>query len=131
MCVCYLPPNCTSRNILDVNGFCDTLLFQMYLYQNDGLFYVCGDLNSNIVDSVDFIKVVDDVPEKVTLDWNKNMYSDRMIDFLLSTNCCVLNGRTGICTKDDYISVSIKGLAVVDYCLAPYDTLSHFFIFLI
>ncbi len=54
------------------------------------------------------------------------MYGDRMIDFLLSANCCVLNGRTGICTKDDYRSVSIKGLAVVDYCLATYDMLSHF-----
>ncbi len=50
---------------------------------------------------MDFIEGVDDVPEKVTLDWNKNMYGDRMIDFLLS---CVLNGRKGICTKDDYTS---------------------------
>ncbi len=48
------------------------------------------------------------------------MYGDRIIDFLLSANCCVLNGST----KDDYQSVSIKGLAVVDYCLAPYDMLS-------
>ncbi len=127
--MCYLPPNDTSRNIIDVNDFYDTLLFQIYLYQNDVLFYVCGDLNSKIGDSVDFIEGVDDVPEKVTLDWNKkNMYGDSMIDFLLSANCCVLNGRTGICTKDDYdyTSVSIKDLAVVDYCLAPYDMLSHF-----
>ncbi len=75
---------------------------------------------------MDFIEGVEDVPEKVTLDWNKNMYGDRMMDFLLIANCCVLNGRTGICTNDDYTSVSIKGLAVVDYCLAPYDMLSYF-----
>ncbi len=64
VCVCYLPPSGTSRNIIDVNDFYNTLLFQIYLYQNDGLFNVCGELNSKIGDSVDFIEGVDYVPEK-------------------------------------------------------------------
>ncbi len=53
------------------------------------------------------------------------MYGDRMIDFAVSVNCCVLNGITGIYTKDDYISVYqwLRSGGVVP---APYDLLSHF-----
>ncbi len=40
----------TSRNIINVNDVYETLVFQIYLCQNDGLFYVCGDLNSKIGD---------------------------------------------------------------------------------
>ncbi len=83
-------------------SFFDTLLFQIDLYQNDPLFYVCGDLNPKFGASVDFIEGVDDVPEKVTLDCNKNMYADRMIDVLL---------RTGICTKGWLYSSVYQGLS--------------------
>ena len=37
---------------------------------------------------------------------------------------CILNGRN--CIKNDFTSVSVKGLSVVDYCLERHDALSTF-----
>ena len=37
---------------------------------------------------------------------------------------CILNGRNYV--KNDYTSISTKGLAVVDYCLVSHDHLSLF-----
>ncbi len=33
----------------------------------------------------------------------------------------MLNGRDGICTKDDFTSVSPKRESVVDYCVVPHE----------
>ena len=37
---------------------------------------------------------------------------------------CILNGRDFI--KNDFTSVSVKGSAVVDYCLVNHENLSSF-----
>ncbi len=58
-------------------------------------------------------------PERETVDFTQNMYGDSMIDFLLSSKCCVLNGRKDVCSNNDNTSISVKGLALVDYCLVP------------
>ncbi len=60
------------------------------------------------------------------MNFTQNMYGDRMIDFLLCSNCCVLNGRKDVCPNNDYISISVKGLAVIDYCLVPHEAISYF-----
>lgn len=122
LCVCYLPPEGSTRNI-DVNDFYETLLAQVYLYQNDGLFSICGDFNSRISNMTDYIEGVDDVPDREVIDFTHNMYGYKMIDFLLGSNCCVLNGRQDVCIQDDFTSVSTKGLSVVDYCMVPYEAL--------
>ena len=54
LCVCYLPPENSTRQI-DQDLFFNTLLVQVYEYQNDGLFYICGDFNSRCADEYDFI----------------------------------------------------------------------------
>ncbi len=121
----YLPPEGSTRNI-DVNDFYETLLSQIYMYQNEEVFLVCGDFNSRNSDTPNFIEGVDDVPERETVDFTQNIYGDRMIDFLLSSNCCVLNGRKDVCSNNDYTSISVKGLPVVDYCLVPNEALPYF-----
>ncbi len=121
--VCYLPP---EGSTFHVNDFYETLLSQIYIYQNEEVFFVCRDFNSRNSDTPDFIEGMDDVPERETVDFTQNMYGDRLIDLLLSSNCCVLNGRKDVCSNTDYTSISVKGLAVVDYCLVPHVALPYF-----
>ncbi len=55
---------------------------------------ICGDLNSWIGDNTDYIEVMDDIPERSVIDFESNPYCDKFLDFRISANCCVLNGRT-------------------------------------
>ena len=122
-CVCYLPPENSSRHF-DVNSFYDHLLADIYAYQNDGLIFVCGDFNGRCGSLEDFISGVDFLQERNVIDFKTNFYGELLIDFLVNTNMCMLNGRNFEC--NDYTSISVKGLAVVDYCLVSHDTLDRF-----
>ena len=124
ICVCYLPPEHSTRNS-DPDEFFTTLLTQIYEYQSLGKFYICGDFNSYLGDALDFIEGVDLVPSREAVHFKRNLYGYKFEDFLISSSCVVLNGRHGICTQDDFTSVSNKGLAVVDYCLVPHDGLDY------
>ena len=79
-CVCYLPPEGSCRNE-DSHAFFDTLISQIYLYQNDGLFIICGDVNSRYGQSIDFIEGVDVVPERHVNDFNENTYGAILMTF--------------------------------------------------
>ena len=57
-CVCYLPPENSSRQA-DVHAFFDHLLTSIYNYQNEGVIFICGDFNSRCGDLYDFIAGVD------------------------------------------------------------------------
>ncbi len=122
VCVCYLPPDGSTRHS-NPDEFYDTLLSQVFMYQQIGPFYICGDFNSRIGNMVDFIEGVDVVPQRNVIDFTRNMYGEKFLEFLISANCCVLNGRQGICAKDDFTSVSTKGLSVVDFCIVPHENL--------
>ncbi len=65
VCVYYLPPEGSTRNIV-VNDVYETLLSQIYVYQNDGMFYICSDL-------VDCIEGLDHVPKRETIDFKHNL----------------------------------------------------------
>lgn len=65
---------------------------------------------------------VDDIPLRDTVDFLKNTYDDLMIDFLINSNCIMLNGRND-CSNDYFTSVSTKGLAVVDYAIVSHEFL--------
>ena len=122
-CVCYLPPENSSRRV-DVNTFLDTLLVNMYAYQNLGSIFICGDFNGRCGDLEDFIPGADSIEHRDVVDQKTNYYGEILIEFLINTNMCILNGRN--CIKNDFTSVSVKGLSVVDYCLVRHDALSTF-----
>ena len=46
-CVCYLPPENSSRQA-DVHAFFDHLLTRIYNYQNEGVIFICGDLTVDV-----------------------------------------------------------------------------------
>ena len=85
ICVCYLPPLNSSRQI-DAQSFYDCLLTSYYKYQNDGELFICGDFNSRCGDMQDFIEGVDDIECRRIVDFNVNTYGHFLIDFLLSSN---------------------------------------------
>ena len=96
----------------------------MYEYQSVGQVTIFGDFNTRIGDNLDFIPGVDFIPERDIKDFQINQYCDTFINFLISTNLCILNGRN--CKNNDFTSISHKGSSVVSYCLVPYEKLDTY-----
>lgn len=122
-CVCYLPPENSSRQV-DVHGYFDNLLADTYQFQDIGLIFICGDFYSRCGDNNDFIQGVDEVCERNVADFKTNYFGNVLLEFLINSNLCLLNGRNFV--HNDYTSVSAKGSSVVDYCIVNQDTLSLF-----
>ena len=119
-CVCYIPPIGSSR-VIDASEYFDMLLAQVSEYQNIGRMVIGGNFNSRCSDVSDYIEGVDDVCERKCIDQYENSYCNFFMEFLISTNFCMLNGRLGI---NDFTSISEKGKAVVDYICVPHSQFS-------
>jgi len=93
-CVCYLPPENSSRTVEYVNGFYEHLLTNIYEYKKEGLIFICGDFNSQCGTIDDIIVSVDDVPQRSIIDYGANYYGELLIDFFINTctNMIMLNG---------------------------------------
>jgi len=122
-CVCYLPPDNSSRQV-DVHAFFDNLLTGVYNYQNLGQLYICGDFNSRCGEDDDYIVGVDDIIQREVLDFAVNKYGQIFMEFLTNCNMCMLNGRNS--ARNDFTSISVKGCSVVDYCIVSHDQLNDF-----
>ena len=120
-CVCYLPPQRSSRSV-PVDDFYGDLISQVHRFQNLGSFFICGDLNGRLGDREDFIAGVDEVSERDVIDFTANGYGDALLEFLWSTNCCILNGRNN--SKNDFTCINAIGHSVVDYCIVPHESLN-------
>ena len=123
-CVCYLPPENSSRQI-DPYSFFDSLLADFYSYQNSGTVFICGDFNSRCGDLEDFISGIDNIPHRNVKDFKTNMYGSLLVNFLVNTNMCMLNGRFDE-AFNDFTSISTKGSSVVDYCLVSHHDIGLF-----
>ena len=122
-CVCYLPPANSTRAV-NAQDYFDTLMSQIYEYQSVGQVTIFGDFNTRIGENLNYIAGVDTIPERDIIDFQTNQYCDTFINFLISTNLCILNGRSY--KNNDFTSVSHRGAAVVDYCLVPYEKLDSY-----
>ena len=118
LCVCYLAPANSSRQIC-ANNYYDTLLNSVYEYQSVGRVVICGDFNGRIGDRADYIEGIDSLPERKIMDFTVNSHGESLLEFLLCSSMCVLNGR-GI--SDNYTCVTHNGASVVDYCLVPHES---------
>ena len=72
ICVCYLSPEGSSRQVDPYNYF-DNLLSQIYIYQNAWPYIICGDFNARCGEEVDFIEGVDNIPHRDIIDFRKNV----------------------------------------------------------
>ena len=89
-CVCYLPPENSSRRT-DANVFYDTLLADLYKYQNLGTIFICGDFNGRCGNLEDFISGVDNIEHRNVIDFKTNLYGEILIEFLINSYMCMLN----------------------------------------
>ena len=64
---------------------------------------------------------MDCIEEKGVIDFTLNKL---LCDFLIDSNCCILNGRNKY--VNNYTFTGVQGLSVVDYCLVPYEYLNMF-----
>lgn len=102
----------------------DTLLYQSFSYCKDELFYICGDFNGRCGDLEDYIAGVDCIPERDVVDYTVNKEGERLCDFLIDSNCCIMNGRNSL--KNNFTFVGSQGASVVDYCFTPYKHISKY-----
>ena len=124
ICVCYLPPEGSSRNV-NAEEFMDVLMGKMYEFKPDSdLLYICGDFNARCGDNLDYIVGVDTIPDRQVMDYVFNQHGQILCDFLHGTDLCMLNGRN--CKHNDFTFVSSRGKSVVDYCLLPQDDILSF-----
>ena len=121
--VCYLPPANSTRQV-DAADFYENLLSDVFRFQKLGPFCIMGDFNSRCANVQDYIEGVDAIAERNIVDVLSNSYGELLIQFLISANCCILNGRNY--HNNDFTCVSSKGLSVVDYILVPYEILHWF-----
>ena len=102
-CVCYLPPEQSSRHT-EVDSFFSDLMEKVYEYQNDGHLTVCGDFNgwTGIRLYRLYIGRGRCKPREV-LDDTIYRYDDRFLDFLINYNFCMLNERLGTIDFTTYL----------------------------
>lgn len=122
LCVCYLPPHHSSRPV-ESDVFLHKLLESVYTYQTQGQVCIVGDFNARIGISSDYIEGVDQVPPRNPIDEGYNHHGQALLDFLVETNTCVLNGRLG---SDNFTHVSHRGRSVVDYVIVPHEQLATY-----
>ena len=122
-CVCYLPPIDSTRNV-DANEFFDNLICQMHEYCKNATFYICGDFNARCSNFQDFIEGVDNIQDRNVVDFSSNKFGELLCDFLIDSNCCMLNGRNII--SNDYTCIKSQGTSVVDYCLVAHEDIVKF-----
>ena len=91
---------------------------QLYSYNTENAIFICGDFNSRVGNGSDCINF-DKIPQRMPKDVSKNSYCEIFLEFLKSTQCCVLNGRFKD-DKDNFTSTN-RGNAVVDYIVVPHD----------
>ncbi len=102
-CVCYLPPENSTRHV-DASDFFDTLLLQIHNYHVDDITYVCGDFNGRCGNLLDYVEGVDSVENREILDSVINQQGRLLVDFMINANYCMLNGRKK--PQKDYIFYS-------------------------
>ena len=88
------------------------------------LFYICGDFNGRCGNLEDYIAGIDHIPERDVIDYTINKEGERLCDFLVDSNCCIMNGRN--CKENNFTFVSTQGASVVDYCITPYEHMSKY-----
>lgn len=129
VCVCYLPPANSSRGYTAVEFFDHLAGTVSSLHDVDKL-CICGDFTARCGSLSDYQGSTGacTIPCRSVVDMSSpNGHGRDLIDFLLTNNMCMLNGR-GI-YQNTYTSISTRGSAVVDYCLVPiqcYDDFKNF-----
>ena len=69
---------------------------------------------------------MDIIPERQVIDFTANRHGELLCEFLIDTNCCMLNGRNPDMSANEFTCIRSLGSSVVDYCLVPHEDLDKF-----
>ena len=120
--LCYLAPEASPYG-RDAGAFFDHLESTVHnlLTEYDHLFN-CGDFNARVGLLHDCITDVDIVlPDRKVIDDVINAHDGSFIDFLISNEMGILNGRLND-VKNNYTCIA-RGRSVVNYIICPHDQL--------
>ncbi len=115
--VCYLPPE-GSEHCHDDRAFYDYLKTVIYWHSDSDICVIGGDVNGMIGNKQDAVSEIDAVCKRHPLDLEKNKHGDALIEFLIDSKYCIVNGRV--------TAVSTKGKLVVDYLLTKFENVNYF-----
>ena len=90
------------------------------------MFSICSDFNARCADFQDFIAGVDSNPERKVIDFTANKHRELLCEFLINSNCCMLNGRNPESSANEFTCKRSQGSSVVDYCLVPHEDLNKY-----
>ena len=108
LAICYIPPDssiCTAGGEETLWALAEGV----EKYNSMGPLVTCGDFNARCGSAHDGIS---GVPNRKVIDVVRNSQGGRFMNFLRSTEKCVVGGRKG---KDAFMCVSGRGCSVVDY----------------
>ena len=143
LCVCYVLPTGTSREVIVETSVFDRVsndiaYFQSNNNESDCSFIICGDMNARTKDLPDMVLddnfvhlplpddyILDDfIMPRASEDKKSNQNGTLLFEFCKQTNMRILNGRTG---SDNGIGKFTchkhRGKSVVDYILVSTDIL--------
>ena len=122
MCVCYLPPEGSSRGN-SAQEFYDRQLTQLYTICDGNPTIICGDYNGRIGHKTDCN--IDEIPiAGVPIDNTCNKFGDHLLDFIHDASLCLLNDRFNA-NNDNFTCISSRGSLVVDYLMTPRSQFRH------
>ena len=102
--------------------FFNALCMNILSYQSLGKILIFGDFNARCGNKIDnnacYIN-------RLTCDTFVNGHGQALIDFLDDIDFCIVNGRLGD-SSNKFTSISHRGSAIVDYCIADCENLSPF-----
>jgi len=70
-------------------------------------------------ENVWFFEGVDHIMPRAIIDEGVNKSGDLLLDLLVDTNCCMLNGRLG--HENNFTSISHRGLSVINCVFVPHE----------
>ena len=117
--VCYFPPVGSSREV-DIEERFQILSEQIQTFQLEGQVIVCGDFNARCGGLKDTGDLDGRIEKRVVVDHVVNDQGELLVECLLNSGLCMVNGRKG---NDEFTCISSKGPSVVDYCLVPMEEL--------
>ncbi len=120
VCV-YVPPDTSRRGREEAESIIEHLTQLLYQFEDSDHIYVYGDFNGRVGDKPDYIESIDEVKARVNIDDTTNKHGEALLELLISLKMAIGNGRVTP-EKDNFTSITKKGLTVIDYWLAGYES---------